>query len=80
MDLSTQELEQLKEHLLATDEEFQTIAHQHAEFKKRVSEIEANPHPSEEELQEEIKLKKLKLTLKDRMLELIHQNREILTV
>lgn len=76
MDLSTQELEKLKEHLLATDEEFQTIASQHAEFKKRVNEIESNPHPSDEEVQEELKLKKLKLTLKDRMLEMIHQYRE----
>src|SRR5690606_36654116 len=80
MDLSTQELEKLKELLMATDEEFQTIANQHAEFKRRVSEIEANPHPSTEEIQEETKLKKLKLTLKDRMLEMMHQYRESLTV
>ncbi len=76
MDLSVQELEELKAHLMATDEEFKSIATEHAKFKKRVTEIEANPHPSDEEVLEEARLKKLKLTLKDKMLEIMHQYRE----
>lgn len=76
MDLSVQELEELKAHLMATDEEFRSIATQHAEYKKRVAAIEANPHPSDEEVLEESRLKKLKLTLKDKMLEIMHQYRE----
>lgn len=76
MDLSVQELEELKAHLMATDEDFKSIATEHAKFKKRVAEIEANPHPSDEEVLEEARLKKLKLTLKDKMLEIMHQYRE----
>jgi uncharacterized protein YdcH (DUF465 family) len=76
MDLSVQEKEELKAHLMATDESFRRIAEEHARLKKRVSEIEANPHPSEDEIQEELELKKLKLALKDQMLEMMHQYRE----
>jgi len=76
MELSIQEQEELKAHLMATDEEFRRIAVQHAEVKRRVAEIEANPHPSEFEIQEEARLKKLKLALKDKMLELMHAYRQ----
>ena len=50
MDLSVQEQEDLKAHLMATDEEFRRIATQHSEYKKRVAEIEANPHPSDDQV------------------------------
>ena len=76
MELSTQEQEELKAYLMGTDEEFRRIATQHAEYKRRVAELEANPHPSDEEVQEEAKLKKVKLQLKDRMLEIMHHHRE----
>jgi|SoiMethySBSTD1v2_1073268.scaffolds.fasta_scaffold919155_2 uncharacterized protein YdcH (DUF465 family) len=76
MDLSVQEQEDLKAHLMATDEEFRRIATQHSEYKKRVAEIEANPHPSDDQVQEEARLKKLKLHLKDQMLEIMHHYRE----
>ncbi len=76
MDLSVQEQEELKAHLMASDEDFRKIATQHSDYKRRVAEIEANPHPSDEEVQEEVRLKKLKLHLKDQMLEIMHHYRE----
>jgi uncharacterized protein YdcH (DUF465 family) len=76
MDLSVQEQEELKAHLMAADENFRQLAEEHARLKKRVAEIEANPHPSEEEIIEEARLKKRKLALKDQMLEMMHQYRE----
>lgn len=76
MDLSVQDQEELKAHLMATDEEFRQLAGQHSDYKRRVAEIEANPHPSDDQVQEELRLKKLKLQLKDRMLELMHRHRE----
>jgi uncharacterized protein YdcH (DUF465 family) len=76
MDLSVQEQEELKAHLMATDEHFRQLAEEHARLKKRVAELEANPHPSEEEMNEEARLKKRKLALKDQMVEMMHQYRE----
>jgi uncharacterized protein YdcH (DUF465 family) len=78
MDLSIQEQEDAKAHLMATDEEFRRIAVQHAEVKRRVAEIEANPHQSDFDVQEEARLKKLKLALKDKMMEMMHLHRETL--
>lgn len=76
MDISVQEQEELKAHLAATDEEFRQLASQHSDYKRRVAEIEANPHPSDDEVLEEARLKKLKLQLKDRMLEKMHHYHE----
>ena len=75
MDLSIQDQEELKAHLMAADEEFRRLSSQHAEYKQRVAQIEANPHPSDEEILEEARLKKLKLQLKDRMMEIMHEHR-----
>ena len=77
MELSVQEQEELKAHLMATDEPFRALAEEHALLKRRVAQIEANPHPSDEEVLEEARLKKRKLHLKDEMLEIMHQHREV---
>lgn len=63
--------EEVKAHLMATDEEFRRLAEQHAQYKKRVEELEAKHALSDDELQEEARLKKLKLHLKDKMAEII---------
>lgn len=59
--------EELKAHLMATNEEFRSLAAQHAEFKRQVDAIEAKPHVTPEDELEENRLKKLKLRVKDQM-------------
>lgn len=68
--------DQLKAHLMETDEEFRRIAVQHADYKKKVEALEALPHPSEDEQLEEARLKKLKLQLKDQMMQIMNRSRE----
>ena len=60
--------EELKAHLLATNEEFRTLAEQHAQLKKQIQEIESKSHVTEEDELEEQRLKKRKLHVKDEML------------
>jgi uncharacterized protein YdcH (DUF465 family) len=63
--------EELKAHLMATSEEFRTLASQHAQYHKELEALEAKSHLSEEEQAEEHRLKKLKLHLKDQMNQLM---------
>jgi uncharacterized protein YdcH (DUF465 family) len=65
--------EELKAHLLATNEQFRLLNEQHAQLKHKIEEIEAKPHVTEADEAEEQRLKKLKLNLKDQMLEMIAQ-------
>lgn len=65
--------EDLKAHLLATNEQFRLLYEQHARLKHQVEEIEAKPHVTEADELEEQRIKKLKLSLKDQMLEIMSQ-------
>lgn len=65
MDRNTQE--DIKAHLIATNEEFRQLAAQHRDFDTRIEVLEARPFLSEQEKLEEIRLKKQKLRLKDQM-------------
>jgi uncharacterized protein YdcH (DUF465 family) len=67
--------EELKAHLLSTDEHFRTLAEQHARLKHQIEEIEAKCHVTPDDELEEQRLKKLKLQLKDQMLEIIEQHK-----
>ena len=51
--------EELKAHLMATNEEFRQLAQQHSEYAHKLDALEALPHPTEEEQLEEVRLKKL---------------------
>ncbi len=63
--------EEIKAHLLATSEEFRKLASEHSDYAQKVDALEAIPHPSEQEQIEEVRLKKLKLRIKDQMEDMI---------
>lgn len=63
--------EELKAHLLNTNEEFRTLAEQHAQLKRQIEAIESKSRVTEEDELEEQRLKKLKLHAKDEMLQII---------
>ncbi len=65
MEMTNQE--ELKAHLMATSEQFRSLAEKHAQFHKRLEEIEAKAHLTLEDEEEENRIKKQKLRLKDEM-------------
>lgn len=67
--------EELKAHLMATDEEFRHLAEQHAQFHTQLEALEAKPHLTPEEELEEHRLKKMKLRIKDQMNGIISRHR-----
>jgi uncharacterized protein len=67
--------EELKAHLLATDSHFRELAEQHAQLKRQVEEMESRHLLSEGDELEEQRLKKLKLHVKDQMLEILESYR-----
>ena len=67
--------EELKAHLLATDENFKKLFEQHAHLKRQIEAIEAKPHVTPDDEIEEQRLKKLKLHIKDQINEIIAQHR-----
>lgn len=67
--------EQLKAHLMETNEEFRELASRHSEYARKLDELEALPHLSDQEQIEEVRLKKLKLRLKDQMEAIMSQSR-----
>ncbi len=68
-------LEELKAHLMNTDEAFRRLADQHAEYHRQLEALESKAHLSAEEEVEEHRLKKLKLNLKDQMNGIISKHR-----
>ena len=69
------ELEELKAHLMATNEEFRHLVSQHSEYAHKLDELESLPYRTEQEQLEETRLKKLKLRLKDQMEAIMSHNR-----
>lgn len=63
--------EELKAHLMATNEEFRTLAAKHADLKRQVDAIETKPRLTPQDELEENRLKKLKLRVKDHMNEIM---------
>ena len=68
--------EELKAHLLATDDEFRRLADEHTNYARKVDQLESLPHLTAQEEMEEQRLKKLKLRLKDQMEIILHRHRE----
>jgi uncharacterized protein YdcH (DUF465 family) len=67
--------DELKAHLMATNEEFRRLCTQHSEYARKLEAIEAQPHLTDDEQLEETRLKKLKLRLKDQMEAIVSQYR-----
>lgn len=67
---------EIREHLLHGDEEFQKLAEEHVRCSNELNELSLTPYRSAEDLQLELKLKKLKLRLKDEMEKRVAQYRQ----
>jgi uncharacterized protein YdcH (DUF465 family) len=57
----------VREQLLASSEEFRKLADEHSNYSQRLESLTSKKYLSEEEKVEEVRLKKLKLRLKDEM-------------
>jgi uncharacterized protein YdcH (DUF465 family) len=57
----------VREQLLASSDEFRKLADEHRSYSQRLESLAGKKYLSEEEKIEEIRLKKLKLRLKDEM-------------
>ena len=67
--------EELRAHLIATNEEFARLASQHSEYACKLDALESLPHLTTDEELEEKRLKKGKLRLKDQMEAIMSQYR-----
>jgi uncharacterized protein YdcH (DUF465 family) len=68
--------EELKAHLMATNVEFRSLAEQHSHFHQQLEAIEAKPRLSLADEEEENRLKKQKLRLKDQMNQIMARYKE----
>ena len=68
--------EELKAHLMATNEEYRQLAAQHADFDRQLDAIEAKPHVTPEDEDQEHRIKKQKLRLKDEMNQVLARYKE----
>lgn len=68
--------DELKEELIQTDAEFRRLHEEHLACKQRLSEIQQKSLLSQDDEIEEKKIKLHKLTLKDRMEEILRAHRE----
>jgi len=58
---------QARDHLLASNEEFRKLAQEHQQHSQRLDTLTQKRYLSDDEKVEEVRLKKLKLRLKDQM-------------
>src|SRR5580658_3726140 len=58
---------QVRDQLLASNEEFRRLADEHTQYSQRLDSLIQKKYLSEDEKVEEVRLKKLKLRLKDQM-------------
>ena len=66
----------VRDQLLASNDEFRKLAQEHAMYSQRLDSLVNKKYLSEDEKIEEIRLKKLKLRLKDQMEHLEQQHRQ----
>jgi uncharacterized protein YdcH (DUF465 family) len=58
---------QVRDQLLASNDEFRRLADEHSQYSQRLDSLIQKKYLSEDEKLEEVRLKKLKLHLKDQM-------------
>jgi uncharacterized protein YdcH (DUF465 family) len=58
---------QVRDQLLASNDEFRRLAQEHTQYQQRLENLIQKKYLSEDEKLEEVRLKKLKLRLKDQM-------------
>jgi uncharacterized protein YdcH (DUF465 family) len=68
-------LDELKTHLMRTDEEFRRLVEKHTEYDQLLGQIGSKPHVTPSDEIEEHRIKKLKLHLKDQMNEILGRHR-----
>ena len=63
----------VRDALLKSNTDFRNLVHQHEDFEKRLSELARLTYPSDDEVLEEITLKKKKLAIKDEIFNMMQQ-------
>lgn len=66
----------IRQSLMSSDAEFQRLAKEHSNYEAQLEQLHRQPYLSSEDLILEVKLKKLKLRVKDRMEQLVAQHRQ----
>jgi hypothetical protein len=65
-----------RDELLATHDEFRKLATEHTQYEQRLSSLTHKRYLTDDEKLEEVRLKKLKLRLRDQMESIERQHRE----
>ncbi len=65
--------EAVRDHLMANNELYRRLRDEHAQYASQLDQLATKNHLSEEEQIEEVRLKKLKLRVKDQMESLVRQ-------
>ncbi len=68
------DLQEVKNRLMATNEEFSRLAKEHSQYAQQLEELSEQSHLTESERLEEVNLKKRKLSLKDQMEKILQQH------
>ena len=66
-----------RDHLLANHETFRKLAQEHTQYEQRLSSLTQKRYLTDDEKLEEVRLKKLKLRLKDQMEGIERQYRDL---
>jgi uncharacterized protein YdcH (DUF465 family) len=67
--------EAIREQLMASNEEYRRLRDEHARYAAQLEELSSKTYLTEQEQLEEVRLKKLKLRVKDQMEKLVQQAR-----
>jgi uncharacterized protein YdcH (DUF465 family) len=67
--------DELRAHLMETSEEFRRLALEHSEYNRKLDELASRHYLTPEEQLEEVRLKKIKLRLKDQMEGILSRHR-----